>query len=218
MASLAHAAQPWHDRWVRGAPEMIYLQTEDQQRAMAAAEPLLRPVHDDIRAGFARYWGPDYSDSARAEHSKRTTANIVYDHAERLFRLREDEISGLRFFNKRGLVFANYQDKVILRLKKVDVEGHHANYRTDQQLDFDEQLSFQEFPDAAFRLYAGYQTDMTGSYVERVMIVRQVGDWVYWCSQVNLIEEEATWEDATPARLFNMDLTNYRSRRSGRGG
>ena len=199
---------------------MIYPQAEDQQRAMAAAEPLLRPLHDDIRAGFARYWSDEYSEAARADHRRRTTAGIIYDHAEKLFRQREDDIPGLKFLNKRGLVLANYRDQAVVRLKKVNSEGLHANIPTKQQLDFDEQLSFSEFPDEAFRLVAGYEPDPTETYIERVMIVRQIGDTVYWCAQVNVLEEEAKWEDATPPRLFNLDLTQWRPRprRSGRGG
>lgn len=199
---------------------MIYPQIEDQARAMTAATPLLCSLHDDLRASFARYWGEDYSDAARAEHSARTTANIVYDHAETLLRHREDEIPGLKLLKKRGLTLAIYQDKAVVRLKKVNPEGYHANYPTDQQLDFDEQFSFSEFPDEAFRLVAGYQPDPTGTYIERVMIVRQIGDTVYWCAQVNILDEDAIWEDATPPRLFNLDLTGWRPpvRRRGRGG
>lgn len=199
---------------------MIYPQAEDQQRAMAAAAALLRPLHDDLRSSFARYWGEDYSDAVRAEHSARTTANIIYDHAENLLRHRQEEIPGLTVLKKRGLTLANHRDKAVVRLKKVNPEGHHANYPTAQQRDFDEQITFPEFPDEAFRLVAGYQPDSTGTYVERVMIVRQIGDAVYWCAQVNILEEEAVWEDVTPPHLFNLDLTNWkpRPRRSGRGG
>jgi len=32
---------------------MIYPQIEDQARAMTAATPLLRSLHDDLRASFA---------------------------------------------------------------------------------------------------------------------------------------------------------------------
>ena len=199
---------------------MIYPQAEDQQRAMRAAEPLLRLLHDDIRAGFARYWSDDYSEAVRADHRRRTTAGIIYDHAEKLFRQREDDIPGLKFFNKRGLVLANYLDKAVIRIKKVNSEGFHANVPTNQQLDFDEQFSFSEISDEAFRLVAGYEPDPTETYIERVMIVRQIGDTVYWCSQVNVLEEVATWQDATPPQLFNLDLTQWKpkARRRGRGG
>lgn len=199
---------------------MIYPQAEDQQRAMNAAEPLLRVFHDDLRASYERYWSEEYSEAARAEHRARTQANIVYDHAERLLRQREDEIPGLKILGVRGLTLANYRDRVVFRLKKVDADGYHANVPTGQQLDFDEQLSFSQFPNEAFRLIAGYEPDPTATYIQRIMIVRQIGDTVYWTAQVNVIDEVAKWEDATPPRLFNLDLTGWRPpvRRRGRGG
>ena len=197
---------------------MIYPQAEDQQRAMAVATPMLRVVHDILRASFERYWGADYSEGARAEHRARTTANIIYDHAENLLRQREDEIPGLKLLNVRGLTLANYRDQVVFRLKKVDADGHHANVATNQQLDYEEQLSFAEFPDEAFRLVAGYEPDPTGTFIERVMIVRQIGQVIYWTAQVNVLEEVAMWQDTT-RRLFDFDLTAYRApqRRRGRG-
>ena len=198
---------------------MIYPQAEDQERAMAAIAPLLRSLHDNLHASFARYWSKEhYSGAARAEHRARTTANCIYDHAEKLMRSREGEIAGLKVLNSRGLTLFNSKDKWVVRLKKVSPSGRRANVLTGQQRDFDEQLSFEGFPDEAFRLVAGYQPDVAGTYIERVMIVRQIGGIVYWTSQVNVLEESASWVDATPARLFGLDLTHWRPKRDGRGG
>ena len=199
---------------------MIYPQAEDQERAMAAAMPLLRPIHDDLTASFARYWSEEYSAAVRAEHKSRTIANIVYDHAEKLFRQREDEIQGLTARNVKGLTLFDFNGIAVVRIKKVNADGKHRNYPTQQQKDFDDQLTFEEFPDEAFRLVAGYQPDVTGSYIERVIIVRKIGGITYWNSQINLLDEEARWEDATPPRLFGLDLTHWRpgrERRRGRG-
>ena len=187
---------------------------------MAAAAPMLRIFHDDLRTSFARYWGGDYSEAARAEHRARTQANIIYDHAETLLRQREDEVPGLKILNVRGLTLANLRDQAVFRIKKVDSEGRHANIPTNQQIDFEEQLPFKQFPDEAFRLVIGYEPDLTETYIERVMVVRQIGDHIYWTAQVNVIDEVVTWQDATPPELFNLDLTGWRPdrRRRSRGG
>ena len=135
-------------------------------------------------------------------------------------RQREDEVSGLKIIDVKGLTLANFRDQAVFRLKKVNAEGRHANIPTDQQLDFEEQIPFREFPDEAFRLVIGYEPDATETYIERIMVVRQIGNHIYWTAQVNIMDKAATWQDATPPRLFNLDLTGWRPspRRRSRGG
>lgn len=83
-------------------------------------------------------------------------------------------------------------DVALARFKKVKANGKHSNYQTKQQQEYDDQLSFPEFPDPAYRLTASYQLDASGTAVERIMIARPIGRSIFWTSQVTVLDGAAT--------------------------
>lgn len=189
---------------------------EDQEVCMALAEPLLRGVHDVLYDAMAFYQGEDYSAKARAEHSNRAAANVVYDHAEKAMIRRFDGMAGVSFINKDGLHVLNYFDRVVLRFKKVKPSGKHANYQTQRQQDYDDQKIIPGLPEAAKRLTAGYQLSVGGDAIERVMIARPLGRAIAWAAQIVALEERATWHDITPDRLAGMQRTDFDASRARR--
>ena len=191
----------------------------DQARHMAAIEPLLLGLHAVFDEAMTKYMGDGYSKEVRAEHSERTVANIIYDHADKAWRRFEDEIPGCTFRNSRGMHLLIYKDLAVIRLKQVDARGRHANVQTDQQQDFDDDIDITGLPEMAVRLYAGYQMDGVGLGIERIMIVRQLGRDILWTAQVNVAEEAATWTNVTQPRFEDMGRTDFdvaRARRARR--
>lgn len=191
---------------------------EDQQRAMDALQPILPVVYGILDESVAFYFSDAYSDEARAEHTNRAMANNVYSHAEKRMISAADATDGLHSLNVRGLHVLNYRDKVLARFKKVNPNGKHANYLTQQQKDYDNQIAFPEFPDPAFRLIAGYQLDEVGMSLERIMIARPLGRSVFWTAQVSVVDTVAHWEDITPARFAGTEATDFNADRARKRG
>lgn len=181
----------------------------DQDEAMAAALPVLPVVHAILSDSVSFYFGSAYSDEARAQHTERAMANCIYSHAEKRMLRSAEETKGLHAINVRGLHVLSHQDKVLFRFKKVRPNGKSSNYQTKQQQDYDDQLSFKEFPEPAYRLTAGYQMDASGSCLERVMITRPIGRSVFWTSQVTILDGVAEWEDITPKKLPGMESSDF---------
>lgn len=196
---------------------------EDQAKAMAAAGPVLAGLYGVLNDAVSFYFGPDYSDAARAEHTTRAVANNIYAHAEKRVQGFADSTSGMGIINVRGMVVANYLDVALFRFKKVNGDGKHSNYQTEQQQNYDDQLSFKELPDPAIRLTVGYELDAAGVGLNRIMIARPIGRSIFWTAQVTLIDpSSAVWQDITPDRLAGTDDSDFdaeraRKRRGRRG-
>ncbi|MCK1496967.1 hypothetical protein IVB20_07565 [Bradyrhizobium sp. 188] len=190
---------------------------EDQSRQMAIIGPLLLGIHDALYEAVATYNGDGYSDAVRAQHSDRAAACCIYDHAERALMDRFDGTPGVNFLDRRGLHLLNYRDQALIRVKKVNGLGQHANYQTLQQQDYDDEMPLLDLPEAAVRLYAGYQMDAAGAAIERVMIVRQIGKDVIWTAQVTATEAQAAWVDITPERIPDTGRTDFEAARARRG-
>ena len=92
--------------------------------------------------------------------------------------------------------------------------GKHSNYQTQQQQDYDDQLTIPGFPDRAFRLTAGYQLDASGSALERIMIARPIGREIFWTAQVTMNEGMAAWEDITPKRFAETENSDFEAVRA----
>ena len=105
---------------------------------------------------------------------------------------------GFNFLDIRGLSVLNIRDELVIRVKKVDQNGRHRNYQTQQQIDFDAQQELPGLPPAATRIIIGYQPDIAFSEVERVIVRRPKGRWV---SQIIDSGESAEWTDITPVEL-----------------
>ena len=188
---------------------------EEQARCMAQATPLLKDMHEAWFEAFACYQS-ECSDRAKAEHDDATVATIVRSHMWAEVQRRFGERPGCVPIKVRGLKLLIYRDQLVWRFKKVDGFGRHRNYPTKQQNDFDDQIELPSLPPKAVRLTSGYQPDASGQGIERVVVARVLGTSIEWASQVNLIDEEASWADITPQRFTGTDKVDFRSRRAGR--
>ncbi len=191
---------------------------EDQERAMKFAGPILVDLHSILDKAVAFYFSKNYTAKARAEHTASAMANCIYSHAEKGMIRTADSVDGLHALKVRGLHVANYRDQILIRFKKVSTSGKHANYQTKQQQDYDDQKPLKGFPDPAIRLTAGYQLDLSGSVLERIMIARPIGRNILWTSQVTVFDSAASWVDITPQRLtgtgaIDFDVEKVRRRR-----
>lgn len=92
--------------------------------------------------------------------------------------------------------------------------GGHSNYQTKQQQDYDDQLTFDGFPEPAFRLVAGYQLDDAGIGLERVMITRPIGRSVFWTAQVNVVDVVAKWQDISPKHFAGTGESDFDAERA----
>ena len=181
---------------------------EDQAEAMAAIGPMIPFLHKLLSDATDFYFGPDYTDAARATHNPRAMKNCIYSRAELLLMERFEEMPGASVSRSGGLVVLSYRGLVGVRTKNVSPSGRHRNAQTKQQLDYDYQLPLPGFPNT-FRLTAGYQLDPFNTSVERIMIARPVGKEVWWTSQVLMHDEAATWEDITPPSFSNIDSIDF---------
>lgn len=181
----------------------------DQNEAMEAAGPILPVIFRILDESVAFYFGDDYSDAARADHTDRAMANCIYSHAEKRMLGAADPAIGLYPLKLRGLHVLNFQNRALTRFKKVKPNGQHSNYQTRQQQDYDDQKALPGLPEPAFRLTAGYQLDAAGSALERIMIARPMGRGIFWTAQVTMIDDAVQWEDITPKRFTGTDDSDF---------
>lgn len=189
---------------------------EDQACQMRLIEPLLLGIHDALYEAVAIYQGDGYSDAVRAEHSDRTVANCIYVHAEKALMRRFMDTPGVHFLDVRGLHLLNFRDQALLRVKKVNALGRHANFPTLQQQDYDDEMPLLDLPESAVRLTAGYQLDAVGAAIERVMIARQIGKDVVWTAQIVANDAQIAWVDITPERIPGTSYTDFDAARARR--
>nr|USU33806.1 hypothetical protein NG677_09160 [Methylobacterium sp. OTU13CASTA1] len=184
-----------------------------QEAAMESLAPLLVHFHEGWHGAQSKY--RSYDPSHTVEHDDSTAASCLRCHMWAFVQNQIVGLDGVTPLTVRGLKLINYFDKYVLRFKKVDKAGLHANYPTAQQDDFDRGESFPDFPDKAIRLTCGYQLDAAADAIERVLIARISGKSVLWLSQINVIAAEAAWENVTPARFVGMGRVDARFRRRG---
>jgi hypothetical protein len=188
---------------------------EDLLRCMALIEPVLVGLHDDWRGAHALYQ-ERYPADILAEHDETTAANCVRAHMLMAVIRRFDGVPGCHILDINGFKVLNYRDLAVVRFKKVDAAGRHHNYQTEQQRDFDDQEPLPGLPAEAVRLTSGYQLDVSGQAIERIIIARPISQSIMWTAQVNVIEDHATWIDITPRRLAGTERFDYRGRAGGR--
>jgi len=184
---------------------------EDQNDAMEAAAAILPHVFNLLDDAVSFYFSDDYSMAARAEHDERATASCIYAHAEKRMHKVIDIVAGARLIRLQGLKILNFENKALLRFKKVSADGRHRNYQTKQQQNYDDQLPLPGIPEPAFRLTAGYQLNAVGSALERIMIARPIGKTIFWTAQVVMCDGAALWEDITPRRFGTMEASDFDS-------
>ncbi len=184
-------------------------------RCMGLIEPLLVGLHTDWHEAHSLYHDR-YPPEVLAEHDESTAASCVRAHMLMALKRRYDGVPGCHILDYNGLKVLNYRDLAVLRFKKVDAAGRHHNYQTGQQKDFDAQEPLPGLPPAGVRLTSGYQLDISGQTIERIIIARPLSSSIMWTAQVNVIEESAFWVDITPRRLAGTEGFDYRGRAGGR--
>jgi hypothetical protein len=200
-------------QWCVGLPEGAFMDT-DQNRCMEALAPVLLGTYDCWHRAMETY--QSYPSLALAQHDDRASASNLHAHMWMELQAAFAETSGVAFLEIRGLHLMNVGDKVICRFKKVDQGGNSVTHPSQQQKDFDRQLSIPGLPPAATRLTFGYQPDAAFSAIERVLVSCQMGKTILWCAQVNNVEAAAVWEDITPRRLEGTGrVIPYKERKTG---
>lgn len=185
---------------------------DDLERCMTLAKPMLVDFYEIWHKAFGDY--KEYLPAHSSEHDDTTVANCIRAHARAELIRRFDGRKGYKVLNVSRLTLLLYQNKLVFRLKKVDVGGHHRNVQTGQQQRFDDQLQLPGIPPKATRLTSGYQPDYAGQYIERIVISRPIGRSIEWVAQVNLEGDGvASWDDITPPRLPGTGRVDFRARR-----
>ncbi len=187
---------------------------EDQQKCMGIVEPLFVAFHEGWHSAHKLY-REEYPVAVRAEHDDALAAQCVRRHMLLEVIRRLDGQEGCTLLNIQGFRVLNYRDKAVLRFKKVDEAGRHSAYQTDQQREFDNQDPLPGIPPAAVRLTCGYQNDLAGEAIERVIVSRPMGRSIVWAAQIVILDEKVAWVDITPRRLDGTDRVDFR-RRGGR--
>jgi hypothetical protein len=184
--------------------------TEDQERCMKLAEPLLADFHDIWHHAFSEY--QNYPAEFSAEHDSTTAANCIRSHAWTEAVRRFDGRKGCKLLRLARLNLLLYRDETVWRFKLVDGSGRHSNYQTEQQINFDDQQPLPGLPTEAVRLTSGYQPDELGQKLERVIVARPIGRQIEWAAQVNVDGDVASWVDITPARLPGTERVDFKRR------
>ncbi|HWA89215.1 MAG TPA: hypothetical protein VG889_04225 [Rhizomicrobium sp.] len=184
--------------------------SDDQERCMTMAAPLLGDFYDLWHHAFKQYssYPPEFS----AEHDSTTAANCIRSHAWTEVVRRFDGRKGFKLLRLARLNLLLVRDETVWRFKLVDGAGRHSNYQTEQQRNFDDQLPLPGLPDEAVRLTSGYQPDDLGQQIDRIIIARPIGRQIEWAAQVNMSGGTASWEDITPDRLPGMERVDFRRR------
>jgi len=169
----------------------------EQKHVMELLEADLSRIYPIFENALALY-NSEITAKARAEHDDTAAAKAMHCHVWAGFQRAFLDEPGYTFLEVRGLKVLNIRDQVVLRAKKVDVNGRHRNADTAQQRAFDAQEDIPGMPPAATRVVIGYQPDIAFSEVERVIIRRPKGLWV---SQIVDVDEDIQWVDITPVEL-----------------
>lgn len=186
---------------------------DDLTRCMKIIQPLLPELYEGWEAAMRRYQD-EYPAAVLAEHTDTVAAACVRTHQWMEVQRRLDSQPGVKSMDLNGLKIINWRDEAVIRLKKLDRSGRHANYQTQQQKDFDRQQPLPGLPPAAVRLTSGYQLDAAGQAIERQIIARPMGRNILWTAMVNVTDTVASWEDITPRRFAGFERVDFRARRT----
>ena len=169
----------------------------EQDFVMGILEPHFASIASIYDEAVALY-NSGTTPQARADHDNRAALGSIYCHAWKGYQREFMDRPGFHFMELRGLRLLNISDKVVIRAKRVDANGHHVNSDTLQQQRFDRQFPLTGLPPAAVRVVVGYELDPAFSTVERVIVRRSLGRWV---SQIVNVEGSFRWNDITPVEL-----------------
>ena len=183
---------------------------------MEVVDGLLAPWHEGWHFAYDRYLS--YPPELSADHDDTTVAGIIRCHMWAWLLNNETRMSGATFHlvgSTKQLKVMNFRDQAVIRFKKVDGHGRHANLLTEQQDDFDRQNPLPGLPREAVRLTCGYEPSPTGDGIRRVIVSRVYGKSVLWAAQVNMVGAVASWEEILPARFAGTIRVQEKTRRTG---
>jgi hypothetical protein len=186
----------------------------EQAEAMDFLSPLMIPLHEGWHSAVGKY--QSYAPEHIADHDDTAAAICIRCHMWTYVQNQIQGMPGVALLDARGLRLVNYFDRYVIRLKQVDGRGRHANYPTDQQVEFDKDIPLPGIPRAAIRVTSGYQLNEAADAIERIMVARILDKSTLWLSQVNVVAAEPVWEDITPQRLPGTARVDARFRRAGR--
>jgi hypothetical protein len=154
------------------------------EQVMAGLDHALDDLYEIPHAALATYrrTPPDLV----VDHNASAAAHNVWCHmnaeAERRFTGRR----GIVPKDIRGMKVWLFEDKAVLRLKKLDEDGRSRNYPTPQQRKFDRGATLPGLPPEAVRISAGYVLNKAATEIDWVMISRPNGRVMpHWCVAVN---------------------------------
>lgn len=110
-----------------------------------------------------------YPAELRVDHTSRSRASLIHDHATSLARQHFDVRAGSHCQEIRKLFLVYFDSGIIVRIKKLDENFRTSNIRTQQCLNFMDQLALPTLGDTV-NLHVGYrlnalQTDLEGIYL-----------------------------------------------------
>lgn len=176
-----------------------------QHQAMAELDPFFEVFDEICRGGLSRYQTM-YAPEIRIEHDGRTAANCIYSHMAALADQKLTSLPGVVYLNIRGLKVWVLGERAAVRFKKMDEDGRWQNHTSQQQRDFDAQLSLPGLPHPPLNLVTGYYPNATGTEVERVQVAKPAGRGVDWCAAIiptsDQIVGQPRWTDITRQGRF----------------
>jgi hypothetical protein len=156
--------------------------TPGQREALAILTPHFPDLIDSVETGW-RDFNSEVTESGRARMEARTRANIVSDFTrDRAIALFSGR-SGVRPCLALGFFKLYVDDRVVLRIKKLDGDLLPTNVQTDQQRDWYNNEPVVGVPSECLRLNLGYRLDAAADRIADIVITWQpswrVLGWYY---------------------------------------
>jgi len=161
--------------------------TADEAKGILA--PYINAFQNCVLMGLS-----DYNSSyvkVRHIHSPYARAMLVRDHIIAQVRKEFDEVDGIKFINKRGLILLSIEEKIFVRFKKMNERMLTRNHPTLQSIRFSEQLSFEGFFTPTTNINVGYIPNDVWTEPRKILITCPNGSnsnsWYIDISQDNAV-------------------------------
>ena len=115
----------------------------------------------------------------QAQRSRRTRANVVWDHMIEQAEGMLAPMDGVRAADHQNTRVYILRERMIMRFKKHDRGLLTRNYPTRAQQSLTAQGHFAALPDLD-HVSCGYVLDAAEAGIERIVVVRRVADYVEW--------------------------------------
>jgi hypothetical protein len=117
---------------------------------------------------------------ARVDVRSRAQSNLLYDLMCAELKRRFEGVPGVTWTEKGGFLTLNFEDKLLLRFKKIDKNKRSHNINTRQQVMFRLQVSLPGFPDEPTRGDIGYRLDDLSTKLEDFLVTCHTGKKLEW--------------------------------------